>query len=39
MMIRVLVDDRYRRLAWLLFALVVILLTGCDTQDGGGGGY
>jgi hypothetical protein len=42
MIIRMLTDDRYRRLAWLLFTLCAALITGCQNQGGGGdggGGY
>lgn len=38
-MMRMLTDDRYRRLAWVLLTLAVALITGCQNQDGGGGGY
>ena len=39
MMMRLLADDRYRRLAWVAFLLAMTLITGCQNQDGGGGGY
>jgi hypothetical protein len=36
----ILIDARYRRLAVMLAALVVGILTGCqNTGGGGGGGY
>jgi hypothetical protein len=34
----ILIDARYRRLAIMLAALVVGILTGCQNNSGGGGG-
>jgi hypothetical protein len=39
MILRMLTDDRYRRLAWVALILTVGLVTGCTSPDGGGGGY
>jgi hypothetical protein len=39
MITKLLTDDRYRRLAWLTLSLAMALITGCQNQDGGGGGY
>jgi hypothetical protein len=39
MIIQLLTDDRYRRLAWVALMLAMTLVTGCQNQDGGGGGY
>jgi hypothetical protein len=39
MMMRMLTDDRYRRLASLLLTLALALIVGCQNQDAGGGGY
>jgi hypothetical protein len=39
MIIRMLTDDRFRRLAVAAVMLAMALLTGCQNQDGGGGGY
>jgi len=36
---RILTDDRYRRVAWLLLTLALALVAGCQNTDGGGGGY
>jgi nitrate reductase alpha subunit len=39
MIMQMLTDHRYRRLAWLALLLAMALITGCQNQDGGGGGY
>jgi hypothetical protein len=39
MIIRMLTDDRNRRLGWIALMLAIALITGCQNQDGGGGGY
>jgi hypothetical protein len=38
MITRLLTDDRNRRLAWIALLLALALITGCQNQDGGGGG-
>ena len=39
MISQLLTDDRYRRLAWAALLLAMTLITGCQNQEGGGGGY
>ena len=39
MIIRMLTNDRYGRLALVALMLALTLITGCQNQDGGGGGY
>jgi hypothetical protein len=39
MIIQMLTDARYRRLALVVLMLAIALVTGCQNQDGGGGGY
>jgi hypothetical protein len=37
-MLNLMLDDRYRRVAWALALLALALLSGCQNDGGGGGG-
>jgi hypothetical protein len=39
MILQLLHDDRWRPLAFIVIGLTLALMTGCQNNPGGGGGY